>query len=254
MTTIWMDPSEMTAEAGLLQDVARRTEAAATSVRSLGCCGAPASIAGWIAEELEGSAVQTLVSTVGFLLESIDLVLRADGLAADQSLATAAPALATVDTPLVGGFVLGAVGPTPEVPSTGWGQGFVLGQVGPAATYPSTGWGGPGLVLGQTGSSSGVSMPGLSSAAFAAQNAPWSSGGGFVLNPYSGPGWRPLPLGPGLGGSSLPDSAGYVTIKNLTAPDGIDYVNATTIEDESGRRGSTSQMVRNRETGRMEVL
>lgn len=241
MSAIWIDPVELAAESALLGELGARVQETVTGTRTSCTCEVPRSLVGWLDEELRAITVEALTATVGLLLEAMELQLRADGVTAEQSLVAASPALTDIATgpgfaaTTMGGF--SAYGETPGPLATTMGGFSSYGE--PAPAVATTGWGGPGYLAGEVQAAPAVPSTG------------WGNPG-FVLNPYPGPGWQPLPLGLGLGASGIPD--GNLAIRNITAPNGITFVDDHTIVDRSGRSGSLGQMVRNPETGQMEVL
>jgi hypothetical protein len=160
---------------------------------------------------------------------------------ADQSLAMAWPPVGTTDAGVTSTYDLGAI----------LAGATVVGGTGPAFVNDFPGLGPTivgGLLLGASASpsSTGVSMPGLSSASFAAQNPFMGAailGGGASVFGAGGFGAGPL------------DFAGAVanhSIANSLAPAGLDVVSPGIFEDERGRQGRLSQTYRDPVTGRSE--
>jgi hypothetical protein len=172
MSTVFLDPVQMDATAGHIGDHVRELTALVADLESAGSAVVPASLAGWLVEELHDIAVTAQLIALVYSLAALDTAQRAQQIQADQTLATAAPRF--TDAPLVGGFVLG----TATLAST------------TGASSP-----GSGLFLGAQPTSGAVSYAGLSSEAFAAQNAPWPpnslfrSGGSSGLPLFDIPGY-----------------------------------------------------------------
>jgi hypothetical protein len=131
MTTIWMDPVELTASAANLAELAMQIQETMTGTRTTCSCEVPRSLVAWIDEELNAITVGALQVAVGYLQEAIDCRQRAIELEAEQSLAMAQSASFAVGggyqdwttaviggSAIVGGFLLGEVGPSPYTPIT----------------------------------------------------------------------------------------------------------------------------------------
>ena len=87
MTTIWMDPVELTASAATTAELAMRIQETMTGTRTTCSCDVPRSLVAWIDEELLAITVEALQVAVGYLQEAVDCRQRAMELEAEQSLA-----------------------------------------------------------------------------------------------------------------------------------------------------------------------
>jgi hypothetical protein len=241
MSTIYLDPVAMDATAGAIGEHAREVGAAVGDLETTCSAEVPPSLAGWLAEELRDIAVHVRLAEVLYVVAALDTALRAQQMQADQSLAMAWPPLGTTDAGVTSTYDLGAI----------LAGATVVGGTGPAFVNDFPGLGPTivgGLLLGasSTPSTTGVSMPGLSSASFAAQNpfmGAASLGGGASLFGAGGFGAGPL------------DFAGAVanhSIANSLAPAGLDVVSPGIFEDERGRQGRLSQTYRDPRTNRLE--
>jgi hypothetical protein len=180
MTTIWIDPTELSGMASTLQASAATIDNATAGVRSTCACALPPAIADYVAEELsciEGCGQQ---ASAGFIADAIDILTRAAQVLLDQSLATAAssafgPAATTtvggtpvfgdwlsgMDTAIVGGTVVGG---TPVFGD--WLSGMGTAIVGGPASPPfdvvgPDGIGSPGYsIVGGPTTNSIASLPG----------------------------------------------------------------------------------------------
>jgi hypothetical protein len=260
MSTIYLDPVAMDATAGMISEHAHEVDAAVADLEVACSAEVPPSLAGWLAEELRDIAVHVRLAEVLYVVAALDTALRAQQMQADQSLAMAWPPLGTTDAGVTSTYDLGAILAGATVVG-GTGPAFVndfvgpttnvVGGTGPAFVNDFPGLGPTvvgGLLLGASASpsSTGVSMPGLSSASFAAQNpfmGAASLGGGASLFGAGGFGAGPL------------DFAGAVanhSIANSLAPAGLDVVSPGIFEDERGRQGRLSQTHRDPRTNRLE--
>jgi hypothetical protein len=257
MSTIYLDPVAMDATAGAIGQHAAEVGAAIVDLETTCSAEVPPSLAGWLAEELRDIAVHVRLAEVLYVVAALDTALRAQQMQTDQSLAMAWPPLGTTDAGVTSTYDLGAILAGATVVG-GTGPAFVNDFVGPTTNI--VGGTGPAFVndfpgLGPTtvggfflGASSpaGVSMPGLSSASFAAQNPFMGAailGGGASVFGAGGFGAGPL------------DFAGAVanhSIANSLAPAGLDVVSPGIFEDERGRQGRLSQTYRDPATGRSE--
>jgi hypothetical protein len=215
VTTVLLDPVAMDATAGAVGEHAREAESTVADLERACSAVVPASIAGWLAQELHDIAVHVRTVALLYTVAALDTAFRAQHIQADQSLVAAVPALGgppsgftAAASPIVGGFVLGEVSPTPTYPSTAGGTGFVLGEVTSAPAIPSTGWG-SGLLLGASGPNTPI--------------------GGYT--PAGG------------GGGALVDIPGYhSTNRKLLSEDGRTHV-AGNIYEGSGRTGTFHQVL-----------
>jgi hypothetical protein len=241
MSTIYLDPVAMDATAGMISDHAYEVDAAVADLEAACSAEVPPSLAGWLAEELRDIAVHVRLAEVLYVVAALDTALRAQQIQTDQSLAAAWPPLGTTSAAVTSTYDLGAI----------LAGATVVGGTGPAFVNDFPGLGPTtvgGLLLGASASPSttGVSMPGLSSASFAAQNPFMGAailGGGASVFGAGGFGAGPL------------DFAGAVanhSIANSLAPAGLDVVSPGIFEDERGRQGRLSQTYRDPVTGRSE--
>lgn len=230
MSAIFLDPVQMDATAGAIGQHAREAETLVVDLESACSAVVPPSLAGWLADELRDIAVHVRMVALLYTVAALDTALRAQQIQADQSLATAAPSLASTSStftgaPLVGGF--GAFGSMVTGPDYTGGSPLV-GGTAPFATSTAT-----------TGFTAGASIV-----------------GGFFLG-TSGPN---TPLGgytPALGGSSLglPTLSGASSwpwnsnIANILAPSGLSAVAPGVFEDETGRQGGLGRTYRDPRTG-----
>ena len=239
MSTIYLDPVTMDATAGAIGEHAQEVGAAVGDLETACTAEVPPSLAGWLAEELRDITVHARLAEVLYVVAALDTALRAQQIQTDQSLATAWPPWGTTDAGVTTTYDLGAV----------LAGATVVGGTGPAFVNDFPGLGPTtvgGLLLGASSSPSttAVSMPGLSSEAFGAQNpfmgAAILGAGGFGAG--------------GFGAGPL-DFAGAVAnhaIANSVAPAGLDAVSPGIFEDERGRQGRLSQTYRDPVTNRLE--
>jgi hypothetical protein len=240
MSTIYLDPVAMDATAGAIGEHAKEVGAAIGDLETTCSADVPPSLAGWLAEELRDITVHARLAELLYVVAALDTALRAQQIQTDQSLATAWPPLGTTDAGVSSTYDLGAVLAGATVVG-GTGPAFVNDFVGPGVTTVG------GTLLGASASPSttGVIMPGLSSASFAAQN-PFM--GAAILGGAGGFGAS------GFGSGPL-DFAGAVAnraIANTLAPAGLDVVSPGIFEDDRGRQGRLSQTYRDPRTGRLE--
>ena len=163
MSTIFLDPVQMDATAGHVGEHVQQVTALAGDLETACSAVVPTSLGAWLTEELHDIAVTVQMIALLYAVAALDTAQRAQQIQADQSLATAAPTF--TDAPLVGSFVLGSATP---------------------ATTTSTSSLGGGLFLGAAPTTGAVSFAGLSSEAFAAQNAPWGPSSLFGSGGFSG--------------------------------------------------------------------
>jgi hypothetical protein len=241
MSTIYLDPVAMDATAGAIGEHAREVGAAIGDLETTCSAEVPPSLAGWLAEELRDITVHARLAELLYVVAALDTALRAQQIQADQSLAMAWPPVGTTDSGVTSTYDLGAV----------LAGATVVGGTVPAFVNDFPGLGPAtvgGLLLGASASPSttGVSMPGLSSASFAAQN-PFM--GAAILGGGAGG------LGASGFGSGPLDFAGAVAnhaIANSLAPAGLDAVSPGIFEDDRGRQGRLTQTRRDPVTGRSE--
>lgn len=143
MTTVFLDPDQMDATGGAINEHAREVEAMATEVDGLAATSVPSSIAGWFAEEMHEIALSVRLGALLYLVATVDALQRAEAIRANQSLAAVVTAPASTTATFSGpafssGFVLGEVQPAVDPftsPASG-GGGFVLGQVDTSGYTP----------------------------------------------------------------------------------------------------------------------
>ena len=93
MSTIYLDPAAMDATAGAIGEHARQVEDVVATLETACCANVPAHLATWLAEELHDIALTSRLSALLYTVAALDTALRAQQISADQSLATAWPAL-----------------------------------------------------------------------------------------------------------------------------------------------------------------
>ena len=158
MSTIFLDPVQMDATAGHIGEHVNELTTLTADLETACSAAVPASIAGWLAEELRDIALTARMIALLYSVAALDTAQRAQQIQADQSLATAAPSLAATSpaftgAPLVGGF--GAFASTTA--GTGSTGSMVLGGAGGYLPLDSTSissgssgsmvLGGPGVYL-----------------------------------------------------------------------------------------------------------
>lgn len=240
MSTIFLDPVQMDATAGHIGEHVNELTTLTADLETACSAAVPASIAGWLAEELRDITVTARMIALLYSVAALDTAQRAQQIQADQSLATAAPSLASASptftgAPLVGGF--GAYGsPVPSISDLTGGSPLVggFGAYGSSTIGSVFDSGQPmagGLFLGATSTSGHVFSAGLSTEAFAFHNRPWGSS---TLSGTFG------------GGSTWPWNS---NLANILAPDGLSAVSPGVYEDQYGQQGTLNQTVRDPRTG-----
>jgi hypothetical protein len=117
MSTIYLDPVAMGAVAAAIGEHAREVDTAIADLEGACAAEVPPSLAGWLADELHDIAVHARLAEALYVVAALDTALRAQQIQADQSLATAVPALdapslgAVVASPDPGPLVLGSNAP-----------------------------------------------------------------------------------------------------------------------------------------------
>ncbi len=86
MSTIWIDPTELGAEAQLLGGQAQRASETVVDLVSACRAAVPVTLIAWLDEELDAIARQAMVVALGYMQEALDCKLRADEISTDQSL------------------------------------------------------------------------------------------------------------------------------------------------------------------------
>lgn len=218
MTTIWMDPVELTATTATLAESAMRIQETMTGTRTTCSCEVPRSLVAWIDEELLAITVEALQVAVGYLQEAVDCGERAAELKADQSLAMAQ----STSVPIGGAtsyddWMAGVIGGGATV------GGFLLGEVGSSAQS----------VLG------GVATVGNPSYA----NMPFLQDGfaGIWSNP-----------GTASAMSGIMDSQGDM-IRTILAPNGLTYDDGAYVDSGGDRSSSLAGAYRDPVTGKYDL-
>lgn len=170
MSTIYLDPVAMDATAGAIGGHSREVEEVVADLETACSAYVPPHLAGWLAEELHEIALVSRLAALLYTVAALDTAMRAQQISADQSLATAWPALDApfgdlTSTPfglqaaLAGSTVVGGTGPafsmdfaSPEI--------SVVGGTGPGFTNDFGGLG--GSVVGGTPDLSRTWLGGLS--------------------------------------------------------------------------------------------
>lgn len=225
MSTIFLDPVRMDATAGAIGEHVTELTTLTADLETACSAPVPASIAGWLADELHDVALHVRMVALLYSLAALDMASRAHHAQGNQSLVTAVPSLATTapafaDTPLADGFVLGLPGSSSYVPPLVSGSGFVLG------------------------------LP--------AQLDTDAAGSGWMLRPPGTGvdyGNRPQLIG-GFGTSGGPSLADAIyrpnnMIANDVAPQGLDARGPGNFVDGSGHSGPIGAAIRDPETGEL---
>jgi hypothetical protein len=127
MSTIYLDPVAMDATAGAIGEHAREVDAAVADLETTCSAEVPPALAGWLAAELRDIAVHARLAELVYVVAALETALRAQQIQADQSLATAIPAVGAPAPALsADGFVLGVPGTTSYAPPAAPATGFVL--------------------------------------------------------------------------------------------------------------------------------
>lgn len=222
MSTIYLDPVAMDSTAGAISDHVADAEIVVADLETACSAQVPASLAGWLAEELRDVTAHVRMSALVYALAALDTALRAQQIQADQSLATAAPALTSTTTaftgaPLAGGFLAGQVDTSSYVPTYGQAHGYLAGQVDTSSYVPTYG-----------------------------------QAEGFMLGP-SGPNTQLGGYTPVLGGFGSQVHWGWnSSIANDLAPKGLTAISPGIYEDLHGGQGTLNQTVRDPRTGNAE--
>jgi hypothetical protein len=120
MSAIYLDPDQMNLTASAISEHAREAEQAVAHLESTCSPEVPPELAAWLAQELADIAATAQMAAVLYLVAALDALTRAEAIRTNQSLVTAAPALAGT------GFALGHPGATSYVPLQATGSGFSL--------------------------------------------------------------------------------------------------------------------------------
>jgi hypothetical protein len=247
MTTVWIDPAELTAMAATLQSLAAAVDGATTTVSTACACDVPAPIADYVAGELAcveccGAAVVT-----GLSADAAELATRAAVIAQDQSLATAAssafgPGLADPSGWPAGDLGAGVIGGGGNGWSTGdWTTQLIGSTVvgGPGAFLASSSASSDGFFLGAVSGPAIVGGPG----AFLASSSDLNSSNGYATPGLIGPtivggnyhnGIASLP-GPIF---DIVSNSNANIIGTILAPNGLTFRNGM-YEDGGGDRSSS---------------
>jgi hypothetical protein len=157
MSTIYLDPVAMDATAGAIGEQARGAAAAVESLETACWAQVPPALEGWLAEELHDIALNARMAALLYVVSALDTTLRAQQIQADQSLAAAVLAPASTSPvfgpTLMGGFSALASTANPTVADLTGGPAVV-----------------GGYFLGASPGPGAVSMPGLTTDAFLANN------------------------------------------------------------------------------------
>ena len=217
MSTVFLDPVQMDATAGHIGEHVNELTTLTADLETACSAAVPASIAGWLAEELRDIAVTARMIALLYSVAALDTAQRAQQIQADQSLAAAAPSLAATSPTFTGSPLVGGFAPFATSTATGGftGSPSIVGGLVLAPSTPSPG---------------AVEMRMASSADFAAQNAPWGASALF---------------GNGRGSSGLPnlDIPGYSsTNRMLLSTPGRTYL-GNNIYSGSGMTGAFSYVL-----------
>jgi hypothetical protein len=238
MSTIYLDPVAMDATAGAIGGHAREVENVVGDLETACSAYVPPHLAGWLAEELHDIALTSRLSALLYTVAALDTALRAQQISADQSLATAWPALDApfgdlTTTPfglqaaLAGSTVVGGTGPAFTTDFAGW-EVSVVGGTGPGFTNdfgglgPTMVGGAPDLTKTWLGGLSTMTLAPVDIESFAALRNPLNAAGNATLLNLSGA-WDNTNL-------------------NILAPNGTTYVGDGQYEGSGGRRGTASQI------------
>jgi hypothetical protein len=225
MTDIWIDPAELDAMATVISQQGQRAQEAFAADLGLRDVDLPAHL-GWIRAEGAALAQEAAVVTLAYLLNAIDIGVRAQAVRSGEAVPTDVEAPTEVQAE---GFVLSGSPTVSPVPSTGDQGGFVLSgtpQLDPSAA----------AVL--------AASPGA---------------GGFVLNLIQAPNGQTIfgsgftPSLSGLGGG--PTGQGVFDVNDAirsTLNDGIRFRNGQPLDD-NGTPRSSSAIYRDRDTGKLEI-
>jgi hypothetical protein len=235
MSAIYLDPAAMDVTAGAVGEHAREVDTAIDDLESACAAEVPPSLAGWLADELHDIAVHARLAEVHYLVAALDTALRAQQIQADQSLATALPAL---DVPSLGEAI------TSYDPSVPLGTGVVAGTR-PWDTSVTFVDPGP-LVMGSTPSVAVGAVPAGQGVTFVdpgplviKMSTPVTSGArpddSLVGQTWAAPYWN---------------HAGNV--EDATSPVGLIYLQGGTYADAHWREGSLGTAHTNPVTGRLE--
>jgi hypothetical protein len=127
MSTIYLDPVAMDATAGAIGEHAKEVDVAIGDLETACAAEVPPSLAGWLTDELRDIAVHARLAELVYVVAALETALRAQQIQADQSLATAIPAVGAPAPALpASGFVLGAPSTTTYVTPSAPATGFVL--------------------------------------------------------------------------------------------------------------------------------
>ena len=233
MTTIWMDPVELTATAGNLAELAMQIQETMTGTRTTCSCDVPRSLVAWIDEELNAITVGALQVAVGYLQEAVDCRQRAVELEAEQSLATTQANTFTVGgTDIFGGWLNGM-----DVMNANNGvyEDWMAGVIGGGSTVG-------GFLLGEVGSSSYLPTT-ITIGKPTYENMP------FLQDKYAN-----LWNNPGMASamSGILDSQNDM-IRTILAPNGLTYDHGSYVDSGGDRSTSLVGAYRDPVTGRYDL-
>lgn len=230
MGAIYLDPIGMDTTAGHIGEHANELRTLASTLESACSAVVPVSLAGWLAEELGGIAVQAHIVVLTYTVAAIDTALRARQIQGDQSLVAAQPALAAPSIGLGAALAMGSV-----VGNTG--DAFEI--VDPSGTPVDL-----GARLAEAGSTIGSPSAYLdvSTTGAAELGAVLTAAGERV-------GGTPTAAQQPLIARLLTSQAGAHSISVWNAPDGLSFVSPGRFEDAHGRLGALSEAHRDPRTG-----
>jgi len=231
MTTIWMDPVELTASSGTLAELAMQIQETMTGTRTTCSCDVPRSLVAWIDEELNAITVAALQVAVGYLQEAVDCRQRAVELEAEQSLAMTQSATFTVGgTDIFGDWVAGVTGEG----GGGVMQDWMTGVIGGSAVV-----GGFLITDGVTPMGGGTMTIGKPTY----ENMP------FLQDRFAG-----LWSNPGTASalSGILDSQNDI-VSTILAPNGLTYDHGSYVDSGGDRSSSLAGAYRDPVTGRYDL-
>lgn len=242
MSTIFLDPVQMDATAGHIGEHVNELTTLTADLETACSAAVPASIAGWLAEELRDITVTARMIALLYSVTALDTAQRAQQIQADQSLAAAARSLASASPTFTGATVLGGFSSYGSlVTGPAYTGGPLVGGIARFATSTATsGFTGSASIMGglvlapSTPGPGAVEMKMASSAEFAAQNAPWGASALSGSGGYSG-------FSTFGGASSWPWNR---NIANWVAPTGLSAVAPNIYEDQHGNQGTLNQTFR----------
>jgi hypothetical protein len=228
MSAIYLDPAAMDDTAGAVAEHAREVDTAIGDLESACAAEVPPSLAGWLADELHDIAVHARLAEVLYLVAALDTALRAQQIQADQSLATAlpaldAPALCEVITSYDPGVLHGTAVVTGTRP---WDTSVTFVDPGPLTMGSST-----SVAVGAVPAGPGVTFvdPGLlvietSTPVVAITGNPtWE--------------WEPFLATGGPGSGVLPGPITANVVYEILGPSGVRYSDGAYVDHQGDRGG-----------------